>query len=142
MLGFVHVDLDYFIHTCMPCNVAFYFGTFYTRGFLFDLYACLLHLIPPLTSLNAIREIPQVIVTSIAEGNLNPSTKEAFDKLEHSGLPLDPIVLKSNRQQLKVQVSAAFTQESSFKVFGSHNARENSTGKSCDLWKDLYQIRS
>ncbi|XP_054822163.1 exonuclease 1 isoform X2 [Prosopis cineraria] len=87
-------------------------------------------------------EIPQVIVTSIAEGNLNPSTKEAFDKLEHSGLPLDPIVLKSNRQQLKVQVSAAFTQESSFKVFGSHNARENSTGKSCDLWKDLYQIRS
>ncbi|KAK4256577.1 hypothetical protein QN277_006283 [Acacia crassicarpa] len=85
-------------------------------------------------------EIPLEVVTAIAEGNLNPSTKKAFDKLECSGLPVHPIVLKSNRQHLKVQVSAASTQKRSFKVFDSHNARENSTVTTSNLVanKDKY----
>ncbi|PNY10591.1 exonuclease 1-like protein [Trifolium pratense] len=47
-------------------------------------------------------EIPSTIVKSIAEGNLNPSTKEAFDESECSRLPLHPIDPKSIGQFRKI----------------------------------------
>ncbi|XP_061343645.1 exonuclease 1 [Gastrolobium bilobum] len=72
-------------------------------------------------------EIPPTIVTAIAEGNLNPSTKEAFDKSEYPRISLPPIELQSNGQLRKVEAPAPFRQESNFSVFGSHNSTENST---------------
>ncbi|XP_028787023.1 exonuclease 1 isoform X2 [Neltuma alba] len=85
-------------------------------------------------------EIPRATVTAIAEGNLNPSTKKVFDKLESSALPVDPIVLKSNRQYRRVEVFATPAHERSLKVFDSLNARENNTVTSSNLVvnKDKY----
>ncbi|KAL2321134.1 hypothetical protein Fmac_030103 [Flemingia macrophylla] len=53
---------------------------------------------------NAIREIPSSIVTAIAEGNLNPSTREAFDKSEWSRFPLRSIDFQSIDQVQKREV--------------------------------------
>lgn len=64
-----------------------------------------------------------LIVTAIAEGNLNPSTKKAFGKSECSGFPLQPI-----DQVWKAEVPAPSRHESSFSIITSHNTRENSTG--------------
>ncbi|WJX67775.1 hypothetical protein P8452_52214 [Trifolium repens] len=72
-------------------------------------------------------EIPSTIVKSIAEGNLNPSTKEAFDESECSQLPLHPIEPKSIGQLRKSEVPAPFKQENCFSVFGSQNINENYT---------------
>ncbi|KAK2422638.1 5'-3' exonuclease family protein [Trifolium repens] len=72
-------------------------------------------------------EIPSTIVKSIAEGNLNPSTKEAFDESECSRLPLHPIEPKSIGQLRKSEVPAPFKQENCFSVFGSQNINENYT---------------
>ncbi|KAJ1392017.1 XPG/Rad2 endonuclease [Sesbania bispinosa] len=72
-------------------------------------------------------EIPSTIVTAIAEGNLNPSTKEAFDKSECSRFPLHPIDVQTIDQQRKGEVHAPFRKENCFSVFGSHNTSENST---------------
>ncbi|CAJ2628152.1 unnamed protein product [Trifolium pratense] len=72
-------------------------------------------------------EIPSTIVKSIAEGNLNPSTKEAFDESECSRLPLHPIDPKSIGQLRKSEVPAPFKQENCFSVFGSQNFNENCT---------------
>ncbi|TKY44777.1 Exonuclease 1 [Spatholobus suberectus] len=75
-------------------------------------------------------EIPPSIVTAIAEGNLNPSTKEAFDKSECTRFPLYPIDLQSIDQVRKAVVPAPFRQENSFSITASHYNREkNSTGK-------------
>ncbi|XP_045808038.1 exonuclease 1 [Trifolium pratense] len=72
-------------------------------------------------------EIPSTIVKSIAEGNLNPSTKEAFDESECSRLPLLPIDPKSIGQLRKSEVPGPFKQENCFSVFGSQNFNENCT---------------
>ncbi|KAH1241302.1 Exonuclease 1 [Glycine max] len=73
---------------------------------------------------NAIREIPPSIVTAIAEGNLNPSTKKAFDKSECSRFPLQPIDLQSIDQVRKAEVPAPSRQGSSFSIITSHYTRE------------------
>ncbi|XP_012574704.1 exonuclease 1 isoform X2 [Cicer arietinum] len=72
-------------------------------------------------------EIPSTIVIAIAEGNLNPSTKEAFDKFECSRLPLHPIDPQTIVQHKKSEVLAPFKQENCFSIFGSHNNSENYT---------------
>ncbi|XP_058722513.1 exonuclease 1-like [Vicia villosa] len=66
-------------------------------------------------------EIPSTIVKGIAEGNLNPSTKEAFDKSENSRLPLHPIDSQTIGQLKKREVSIPIKQENCFSVFGSQN---------------------
>ncbi|XP_020216255.1 exonuclease 1 [Cajanus cajan] len=72
-------------------------------------------------------EIPSSIVTAIAEGNLNPSTKEAFDKSECSRFPLRSIDLQSIGQVQKAEIPAPSRQESSFSIIASHYTREIST---------------
>ncbi|XP_057446941.1 exonuclease 1 [Lotus japonicus] len=72
-------------------------------------------------------EIPPTIVTAIAEGNLNPSTKEAFEKSESPRFPLHPIDPQSIGQIYKSEVPASVTQENCFSVFGSHNTSQKST---------------
>lgn len=112
--------------------MALYLGTCsYKR--IFGPYACFTFTMFSFTNLNANREIAPTIVTAIAEGNLNPSTKEPFDKLECHRLSLDLIAFPSNGQRQKIEVSVAVKQEGCLKVFGYHNVRENSTGKLCDL---------
>ncbi|KAI4350997.1 hypothetical protein L6164_005391 [Bauhinia variegata] len=74
-------------------------------------------------------EIPPSLVTAIAEGNINPSTKEAFDKLQGSALPSDPTAFQSTGQLQKAQVPPPLTQESCFLVFSSNNTRESNTVK-------------
>ncbi|KAG5022172.1 hypothetical protein JHK85_018514 [Glycine max] len=69
-------------------------------------------------------EIPPSIVTAIAEGNLNPSTKKAFDKSECSRFPLQPIDLQSIDQVRKAEVPAPSRQGSSFSIITSHYTRE------------------
>ncbi|RDX88235.1 Exonuclease 1, partial [Mucuna pruriens] len=82
---------------------------------------------------NAIREIPPSIVKAIAEGNLNPSTKKAFDKSESSRFPLHPIDLQSLDQVQKAEVPEPSRQENnSFSIIASHYTRENCTGKLSD----------
>ncbi|CAI8594959.1 unnamed protein product [Vicia faba] len=66
-------------------------------------------------------EIPSTIVKAIAEGNLNPSTKEAFDKSEISRLPLHRIDPQTSNQLRKREVSTSIKQENCFSVFGSQN---------------------
>ncbi|KAK7314630.1 hypothetical protein VNO77_33157 [Canavalia gladiata] len=73
-------------------------------------------------------EIPPSIVTAIAVGNLNPSTKETFDKSECARIPLHPIDLQSIDQIRKAEVPSPLRQESSFSIIGSHYTKENSTG--------------
>ncbi|KAL1318426.1 hypothetical protein AAHE18_15G205200 [Arachis hypogaea] len=72
-------------------------------------------------------EIPSTIVTAIAEGDLNPSTKEAFDKSESPGLSLNRIAVKSIGQIKKVEVPKQLTKENCFSIFVSQNTTENNT---------------
>ncbi|XP_027923959.1 exonuclease 1 isoform X1 [Vigna unguiculata] len=72
-------------------------------------------------------EIPPSIVKSIAEGNLNPSTKKAFDKSETSRFPLHPTDLQSFDQVQKVEVPTPSRPKNSFSIIASQYTRENST---------------
>ncbi|XP_027357358.1 exonuclease 1 [Abrus precatorius] len=72
-------------------------------------------------------EIPPYVVTAIAEGNLNPSTKEPFDKSKCSKFFLRPNDLQSFDQVHKAEVPAPFRQENSFSIIGSSCTREKST---------------
>lgn len=67
---------------------------------------------------------------------MNPSTKEAFDKSECSGLSLHPVAVQSNGQLQKAEVPAPVRQENCFAVFGSHNTRESSTVTKQELVSD------
>ncbi|KEH16709.1 putative exodeoxyribonuclease I [Medicago truncatula] len=71
-------------------------------------------------------EIPSTIVKAIAEGNLNPSTKEAFDKSECSRLPLHPIDPHTIGQLKKSEVPT-IKQDNCFSIFGSQNTNKNCT---------------
>jgi len=93
----------------------------------FNTYACSTYIVVSLT--NAIREIPPSIVEAIAEGNLNPSTKKAFDKSETSRFPLHPTDLQSFDQVQKVEVPTPSRPKNSFSIIASQYTRENSTGK-------------
>jgi len=93
----------------------------------FNIYACSTYIIVSLT--NAIREIPPSIVKAIAEGNLNPSTKKAFDKSECSRFCLQPTDLQSFDQVQKAEVPAPARVMNSFSIIASQYTRENSTGK-------------
>ncbi|CAL5186650.1 unnamed protein product [Lathyrus oleraceus] len=72
-------------------------------------------------------ELPSTIVKAIAEGNLNPSTKKAFDNSEISRLPLHSIDLQITGQLRKREVSTPIKQENCFSVFASQNIKENYT---------------
>ncbi|KAG2385141.1 Exonuclease 1 [Vigna angularis] len=78
-------------------------------------------------------EIPPSIVKAIAEGNLNPSTKKAFDKSESSRFPLHPNDLQSLDQVQKAEVPTPSRPKNSFSIIASQYTRENSTGKR-KLW--------
>lgn len=97
----------------------------------FNIYACSMYIIVSLT--NAIREIPSSIVKAIAEGNLNPSTKKAFDESESSRFPLHPNDLQSFDQVQKAEVPTPSRPKNSFSIIASQYTRENSTGKQ-KLW--------
>ncbi|XP_057762018.1 exonuclease 1 [Arachis stenosperma] len=81
-------------------------------------------------------EIPSTIVTAIAEGDLNPSTKEAFDKSESPGLSLNRIAVKSIGQIKKVEVPKQLAKENCFSIFVSQNTTENNTVTREDLISD------
>ena len=140
LLGFIQNVLAR-ISDHLPCRIAFYFCTC-TSDRIFDQYqskyACWTCVIVSLTNSKCNREIPSTIVTAIAEGKLNPSTKEAFDKNECSGLSLHRIAVKSISQLQKAEVPAQVRRENCFSVFGSHNTREYNTGKSCKLEKHMF----
>ncbi|XP_047163328.1 exonuclease 1-like [Vigna umbellata] len=72
-------------------------------------------------------EIPPSIVKAIAEGNLNPSTKKAFDKSESSRFPLHPNDLQSLDQVQKAEVPTPSRPKNSFSIIASQYTRENST---------------
>ncbi|XP_068503243.1 exonuclease 1 isoform X1 [Phaseolus vulgaris] len=72
-------------------------------------------------------QIPPSIVKGIAEGNLNPSTKKAFDKSECSRFPLHPTDLQSFDQIQKAEVPAPSRLKNSFSIIASQYTRENST---------------
>ncbi|KAE9586074.1 putative exodeoxyribonuclease I [Lupinus albus] len=81
------------------------------------------------------KEIPPTIAAAIAEGNLNPSTKEAFDKSECLELSPQPVTLRLNGKLRKTEVPAPTRQENCFAVFGS-NTREKSTVTKQELVSD------
>ncbi|MED6194867.1 hypothetical protein PIB30_032523 [Stylosanthes scabra] len=83
-------------------------------------------------------EIPSTIVTAIAEGDLNPLTKEAFDKSESPALSLNRVAVKRIGQTKKVEVPKQVTKENCFSVFVSQNTIENNTDKSSKLENHLY----
>ncbi|XP_014507693.1 exonuclease 1 isoform X1 [Vigna radiata var. radiata] len=72
-------------------------------------------------------EIPSSIVKAIAEGNLNPSTKKAFDESESSRFPLHPNDLQSFDQVQKAEVPTPSRPKNSFSIIASQYTRENST---------------
>ncbi|CAL0332568.1 unnamed protein product [Lupinus luteus] len=80
-------------------------------------------------------EISPTIVAAIAEGNINPSTKEAFDNSECPGLSPRPVALQPNGKLRKTEVPAPIRQENCFAVFGS-KTRENSTVRKHELVSD------
>ncbi|XP_019443270.1 PREDICTED: exonuclease 1 [Lupinus angustifolius] len=80
-------------------------------------------------------EIPPTIVAAIAEGNINPSTKKAFDKLECPGLSPQSVALQLNGKLRKTEVPAPIRQENCFAVFGS-KTRETSTVTKQELISD------
>ncbi|CAJ1952050.1 unnamed protein product [Sphenostylis stenocarpa] len=74
-------------------------------------------------------EIPPSIVKAVAEGNLNPSTKKAFDKSECSRFPLHSTDLQSIDKVQKPELPAPSRLKNSFSIIASQYTRENSIGK-------------
>ncbi|XP_059644515.1 exonuclease 1 [Cornus florida] len=69
-------------------------------------------------------EIPHSIAAAIAEGNLDPSTMEAFDYFPSSGIHLKPTaVVQSCDQVLRIEPIAVSTQKNSFTVISTQKAR-------------------